>query len=169
MASILSLCLSICSGLALYSCVTRKWKLFSNEQQEQGVVCCGGVVWWKDIVVFPCVASKSVVEVSGGVSERCGDDKTEVSRGVASVSSPSQSPLLTQVRFYSLHSKLDTSHYLYTLKMMSPLAKINLHGNHLLVLTNNGTLIIYHMSQEVEPQTSGGSCRFLISRISSCT
>jgi hypothetical protein len=113
------------AGLALYSCVTRKWKLFSNEQQEQGVVCCGGVVWWKDIVVFPCVASKSVVEV----------------------------------RFYSLHSKLDTSHYLYTLKMMSPLAKINLHGNHLLVLTNNGTLIIYHMSQEVEPQTSAATLK----------
>ena len=112
-------------------------------------------------MVFPCVASKSAVEVSGGVAAGSGG-KAEVS--VAVVMSLLACDFLPplQVRFYSLHSKLDTSQYLYTLNMLSPLAKINLHGNHLLVLTTNGTLFIYHLSLNMEPQTSGRSCPLVI-------
>jgi len=42
------------AGFALYSGGRRKWKLFGNEVQEQGLVCRGGLVWYQDLVVFPC-------------------------------------------------------------------------------------------------------------------
>ena len=63
------------AGMALYSSLNHKWKLFSNEQQEQSMVCRGGLAWWNDIVVFPCIVSNSNVEVSerrGGEEEQKG-------------------------------------------------------------------------------------------------
>ena len=66
------------AGIALYSSLNRKWKLFSNEQQEQSMVCRGGLAWWNDIVVFPCIVSNSNVEVSerrGGKEEQKGREK----------------------------------------------------------------------------------------------
>ncbi|OUM70500.1 hypothetical protein PIROE2DRAFT_56795 [Piromyces sp. E2] len=41
-------------GLIHYSFVTARWKLFGNVQQEQNVTCCGGLVWYKNIIVFAC-------------------------------------------------------------------------------------------------------------------
>ena len=65
-------CLAVAgkAGVALYSSLNHKWKLFSNEQQEQSVVCRGGLAWWNDIVVFPCVVSCSNVEVREGEGEK---------------------------------------------------------------------------------------------------
>lgn len=54
------------AGVALFSSLNRKWKLFSNEQQEQSLVCRGGLSWWNDIVIFPCIVSCSNVEVREG-------------------------------------------------------------------------------------------------------
>ena len=42
------------AGFALYSGSRRRWRLFGNEVQEQGLVCRGGLAWYKDVVVFPC-------------------------------------------------------------------------------------------------------------------
>ena len=51
------------AGFAIYSDSRRKWKLFGNEVQEQGLVCRGGVVWYEDIVVFPCRVQEHTEEV----------------------------------------------------------------------------------------------------------
>lgn len=72
------------AGVALFSSLNHKWKLFSNEQQEQSVVCRGGLAWWNDIVVFPCVVSCSNVEVRGGrggVGEGMGGESGREGRG----------------------------------------------------------------------------------------
>ena len=41
-------------GLAHYSNVTRKWKLFGNVMQEKDVVVTGGLAWWDDFIVAAC-------------------------------------------------------------------------------------------------------------------
>ena len=55
------------AGFALYSGSKRKWKLFGNEVQEQGLTCRGGLAWYKDIVVFPCRVQERDEEVMDGV------------------------------------------------------------------------------------------------------
>lgn len=42
------------TGLAHYSMVSRKWKLFGNETQEKDFVVTGGLLWWRDHVVMGC-------------------------------------------------------------------------------------------------------------------
>lgn len=42
---------------------------------------------------------------------------------------------------------------LYTLKLLSPIAKLNLHGNFLLLLTTNFTLVVFHLSRTINPAT----------------
>ena len=38
-------------GLAHYSVVERKWKLFGNEAQEHDFVVVGGMMWWEGFLV----------------------------------------------------------------------------------------------------------------------
>ena len=38
-------------GLAHYSLVERKWKLFGNEAQERDFVVVGGMMWWDTYLV----------------------------------------------------------------------------------------------------------------------
>ncbi|XP_039276029.1 guanine nucleotide exchange factor subunit Rich [Nilaparvata lugens] len=42
------------SGLAHYSLLTRKWKLFGNETQEKDMVVTGGLLWWHHHIVAGC-------------------------------------------------------------------------------------------------------------------
>lgn len=42
------------TGVALYSMVTRRWKLFGNETQEKDFAVSGGLLWWRDYVVLGC-------------------------------------------------------------------------------------------------------------------
>uniref|UniRef100_A0A1B0BBV1 Protein RIC1 homolog n=1 Tax=Glossina palpalis gambiensis TaxID=67801 RepID=A0A1B0BBV1_9MUSC len=42
------------TGLAHYSMLTKKWKLFGNESQEKDFVVSGGVLWWKGFIVTGC-------------------------------------------------------------------------------------------------------------------
>ena len=53
------------AGFAIYSGARRKWKLFGNEVQEQSLVCRGGLLWFEDIVVFPCRVQEHHEEVNG--------------------------------------------------------------------------------------------------------
>ena len=53
------------AGFAIFSGARRKWKLFGNEVQEQSLVCRGGLVWFEDIVVFPCRVQEHHEEVDG--------------------------------------------------------------------------------------------------------
>ncbi|KAJ3395056.1 hypothetical protein HDU92_006256, partial [Lobulomyces angularis] len=41
-------------GLAHYSAKTNKWKLFGNEHQEQTFFVTGGILWFKNILIFAC-------------------------------------------------------------------------------------------------------------------
>ena len=42
------------TGVAHYSLVTRKWKLFGNETQEKDIEVCGSLLWWNAYIVFSC-------------------------------------------------------------------------------------------------------------------
>ncbi|CAL1266198.1 unnamed protein product [Larinioides sclopetarius] len=42
------------SGLAHYSLITRRWKLFGNETQERDFVVMGGLLWWEDQIILGC-------------------------------------------------------------------------------------------------------------------
>ncbi|CAB3979448.1 RAB6A-GEF complex partner 1-like [Paramuricea clavata] len=41
-------------GVAHYSLLSRRWKLFGNESQEQSIYCRGGLLWWKEFLVIAC-------------------------------------------------------------------------------------------------------------------
>ncbi|KAK6642715.1 hypothetical protein RUM43_004217 [Polyplax serrata] len=47
------------TGLAHYSLLTRKWKLFGNETQEKDFVVAGGLLWWNSLLVM---GSYSIIE-----------------------------------------------------------------------------------------------------------
>ena len=54
------------TGLALYSFITRRWKLFGNESQEKDFVVTGGLLWWKQQLVIGCysiVADRDQVRI----------------------------------------------------------------------------------------------------------
>ena len=51
------------AGFALYSGFKGKWKLFGNELQEQSLVCRGGLLWFREVVVFPCRVQEKYEEV----------------------------------------------------------------------------------------------------------
>lgn len=42
------------TGLAHYSLVTKKWKLFGNETQEKDFVVTGGLMWYEDFLIMGC-------------------------------------------------------------------------------------------------------------------
>lgn len=42
------------TGLAHYSLISRKWKLFGNETQEKDFVVTGGLLWWCEHIVMGC-------------------------------------------------------------------------------------------------------------------
>ncbi|XP_047001163.1 guanine nucleotide exchange factor subunit Rich [Schistocerca americana] len=42
------------TGLAHYSLISRKWKLFGNETQEKDFVVTGGLMWWREHLVMGC-------------------------------------------------------------------------------------------------------------------
>ncbi|KAI1280639.1 Guanine nucleotide exchange factor subunit RIC1 [Halotydeus destructor] len=42
------------TGMAHYSLLTRKWKLFGNETQERDFEVCGGLLWWDSYIVLSC-------------------------------------------------------------------------------------------------------------------
>eukprot|EP00118_Oscarella_pearsei_P005029 m.22388 g.22388 ORF g.22388 m.22388 type:complete len:1352 (+) comp28341_c0_seq2:42-4097(+) len=41
-------------GFAHCTISNRKWKLFGNENHESKMICRGGIVWWKDIIILGC-------------------------------------------------------------------------------------------------------------------
>ncbi|XP_015368473.1 PREDICTED: guanine nucleotide exchange factor subunit Rich [Diuraphis noxia] len=41
-------------GLAHYSLITHRWKLFGNEIQEKDMIVTGGVLWWRCYIICGC-------------------------------------------------------------------------------------------------------------------
>ena len=62
-----------------------------------------------------------------------------------------------QVRFYWLHSNLDNSQLLHTIKLMSPVVKVNVYGNYLIVALRDGHITIYHLNRALLPTKGGWS------------
>ena len=42
------------TGVAHYSLLTRRWKLFGNENQEKDFVVTGGLMWWRQLLIMGC-------------------------------------------------------------------------------------------------------------------
>lgn len=42
------------TGVAVYSMLSRKWKLFGNERQEKDFLVTGGLLWWDSFLVMGC-------------------------------------------------------------------------------------------------------------------
>lgn len=42
------------NGFAIYPMLNRKWKLFGNETQEKDFEVCGGLIWFKEMIVMGC-------------------------------------------------------------------------------------------------------------------
>lgn len=49
------------TGMALYSLISRKWKLFGNETQEKDFVVSGAILWWQNFIIL---GSYSLIEYS---------------------------------------------------------------------------------------------------------
>lgn len=62
------------TGLALYSLVTRKWKLFGNETQEKDFVVSGAILWWNNFVIL---GSYSLVDHSDEIRMYPKDSKLD--------------------------------------------------------------------------------------------
>ena len=62
------------TGMALYSLVTRKWKLFGNETQEKDFVVSGAILWWNNFVIL---GSYSLVDHSDEIRMYPKDSKLD--------------------------------------------------------------------------------------------
>ncbi|CAG9564175.1 unnamed protein product [Danaus chrysippus] len=52
-------CVAGRAGLAHYSSVSRRWKLFGNEAQERDFVVTAGLLWWRDYIIAGCYSMTS--------------------------------------------------------------------------------------------------------------
>ncbi|KAI9298994.1 hypothetical protein K502DRAFT_322593 [Neoconidiobolus thromboides FSU 785] len=41
-------------GLAHYSLISKKWKWFNQHNQEQSIICLGGIIWFKQSIIIGC-------------------------------------------------------------------------------------------------------------------
>ncbi|CRL02358.1 CLUMA_CG015322, isoform A [Clunio marinus] len=62
------------TGMALYSLITRKWKLFGNETQEKDFVVSGAILWWNNFVIL---GSYSLVDHSDEIRMYPKDSKLD--------------------------------------------------------------------------------------------
>ncbi|KAL1501674.1 hypothetical protein ABEB36_006962 [Hypothenemus hampei] len=62
------------TGMAHYSMITRRWKLFGNESQEKDFIVAGGLLWWRDYVVLGCY---SIVDNADGIRFYSRDSKLD--------------------------------------------------------------------------------------------
>lgn len=59
------------TGLAHYSMLSKKWKLFGNESQEKDFVVSGGLLWWKGFVVMGCYSLLDRIDEIRCYPEEC--------------------------------------------------------------------------------------------------
>ena len=58
---------------------------------------------------------------------------------------------LAQIRFYWIHSNLDNSQLLHTIKLTSPVVKVNLFGSYLVLALRDCHVTIYSLSSALVP------------------
>lgn len=59
------------TGLAHYSMLSKKWKLFGNESQEKDFVVSGGLLWWKGFIVCGCYSLLDRIDEIRCYPEEC--------------------------------------------------------------------------------------------------
>ena len=59
--------------------------------------------------------------------------------------------LFSKIRFYWLQSNLDNSRLLHSVKILSPVVRVNVYGNYLVVALRDGHITIYHLSRAILP------------------
>lgn len=110
------------TGVAHYSLVTRKWKLFGNESQEKDFIVSGGLLWWRDYLVMGCYSIPDNGDEIRFYPKDCKLDNKfakilRVSAPVLLINSL-QDQLITfgsdaQVAIWNMH-EVDAGRYLYT-------------------------------------------------------
>ncbi|KAI9489868.1 RIC1-domain-containing protein [Zychaea mexicana] len=103
-------------GLAHYNTFSNRWKMFGNQQQEQGFLVRGGLAWYKNILIAACEVLNAPVAGK-----------------------------LYELRLYSRDNNLDNAHILYTETLQHTPLYINICGNYLLVYTSDNVLNVYNI------------------------
>ncbi|GAB5586829.1 WD40 repeat protein [Umbelopsis nana] len=107
-------------GLAHYSTVSGRWKMFGNQQQEQEFHVRGGMVWFRHVLIAAC-------ELPSGLSGRH-----------------------HVLRFYSRETNLDNAHMLYQISLKHPVIYMSVTGSYLILYTSDNVLSIYHLTTGFE-------------------
>ncbi|CAO3677866.1 unnamed protein product [Umbelopsis vinacea] len=111
-------------GLAHYSTVSGRWKMFGNQQQEQEFHVRGGLVWFRHILIAAC-------EISNGLYGR--------------------NHIL---RFYSRETNLDNAHMLYQIPLKHTVIYMSVTASYLLLYTSDNVLSMYHLTIASENGTA---------------
>ncbi|ORZ10211.1 RIC1-domain-containing protein [Absidia repens] len=116
-------------GLAHFSTLSNRWKLFGNQQQEQQILVRGGLVWYKNILIVACEMLTS--------------------------SSTHDSNKIYEIQMYSRDHNLDQAYILHTEPLNSVPVFMTICGNTLLVYTLDNQLSIYsvHYAEGNPPAT----------------
>ncbi|CAO3657743.1 unnamed protein product [Umbelopsis ramanniana] len=107
-------------GLAHYSTLSGRWKMFGNQQQEQEFHVRGGIAWFKHVLIAAC-------EVPNGLHHR-----------------------YHALRFYSRESNLDNAYMLHQLPLKHPVIYMSVTSSYLLVYTSDNVLSIYQLTSRSE-------------------
>ncbi|KAM3586524.1 WD40 repeat protein [Umbelopsis sp. WA50703] len=102
-------------GLAHYSTISGRWKMFGNQQQEQEFHVRGGVVWFRHILVAAC-------------------EVPNASQGRHHV-----------LRFYSRETNLDNTYMLHQMTLKHPIIYMSIISSYLLLYTSDNVLSFYQM------------------------
>lgn len=109
-----------------YSSTSGRWKLFSDERQEQAFAVRGGMVWFHHVLIAAVEVSKSYQVAS---SWGCGQLLTHFERA--------------QIRLYSRDAELANKNVLHREILTSPIIVLSLVDNSLLVYTADNNLHHY--------------------------
>ena len=113
-------------GLVHYSSTSGRWKLFSDERQEQAFVVKGGMVWFHHVLIAAVEVSKSY-QVGSALSGYKFLTHFECA----------------QIRLYSRDAELANKNVLHREILTSPIIVLSLVDNSLLVYTADNNLQHY--------------------------
>ena len=113
-------------GLVHYSSTSGRWKLFSDERQEQAFAVKGGMVWFHHVLIASVEVSKSYQVASP--------------RNIRQLSTHFEP---VQIRLYSRDAELANKNVLHREILTSPIIVLSLVDNSLLVYTADNNLHHY--------------------------
>lgn len=126
------------TGVAMYSMITRKWKLFGNETQEKDFIVTGGLLWWDEfvimvIILFLLIRSDPFLFIESYYYD--------VTQGCYSLVQKSD-----EIRLYPKDSKLD-NRFAKIIAMAAPVMLINLFKDQLVTFTADGFVTVFAITK----------------------